>query len=203
MSSVIDKKNIFSQPLPDSMFLELGCGDHKKNPAALGVDQLDFSCVDLVGDVFDVLEKFPDQCIDGISSFHFVEHVGDLSKLIHAFDRVLKRGGILEITVPHFSNPYFYSDPTHKNHFGLYTFCYFTTQHPFSRTVPTYGMDRALNIVSVDLIFKSPKPFYVRYAFKKSLGWIFNSSNFMREFWEENLCYIFPCYELTYKIQAV
>ena len=39
--------------------------------------------------------------------------------------RVLKKNGKANIFVPHFSNPYYYSDYTHKRFLGLYTFYYF------------------------------------------------------------------------------
>lgn len=203
MASIIDKKNLFCNPLPDQLVLELGCGDRKKNDHAIGVDQLDFPCVDLVGDVFEILDKFPDHSVDKIVSFHFLEHVNDLSGLLAVFSRILKKGGMIEATVPHFSSPYYYSDPTHKNQFGLYTFCYFTGRHPLARTVPTYGVSFPFEIAAVNLIFKSPKPFYFRYAFKRAVGAVFNSSVFMKEFWEENLCYLFPCYEVEYRIKIV
>ena len=48
------------------------------------------------------------------------------------------------------------------------------------------------------MVFKSPKPFYGRYAFKRLFGLLFNSSYYMMEFWEENLSGIFPSYEITY-----
>jgi hypothetical protein len=55
--------------------------------------------------------------------------------------------------------------------------------------------------VSVDLIFKSPKPFYGRYAFKSIIGFLFNSSIYMKELYEENFCYLFPCYEIRYQLR--
>jgi hypothetical protein len=36
----------------------------------------------------------------------------------------LEQGELIEIIVPHFSNPHYYSDPTHVRFFGLYTMSY-------------------------------------------------------------------------------
>lgn len=181
--------------------IELGCGNAKKNPNAIGIDMLDFDCVDIQGDVFAALRRFPDASVDVIESFHFFEHVSDLTVLIDEITRVLKPGGKLHVVVPHFSNPYFYSDPTHKNFFGLYTFCYYATNSIFSRNVPLYGRIPQLDLNDVQLTFKSTRPFYIRHALKKIIERMVNLNTYTKEFYEENLCNIMPCYELDYRIR--
>jgi hypothetical protein len=136
-------------------------------------------------------------------SYHFVEHLSDLGRFLLEIERITALGGALEIVVPHFSSPYFYSDPTHKTNFGLYTLSYFTKTSPFKRKVPNYGFSIGFAIAKVDLIFKSDASFPVRYVMKRSLGAIFNSCNYMREFYEENFCYLFPCYELRYVLRRI
>jgi len=34
------------------------------------------------------------------------------------------------------------------------------------------------------------------------VGKLINSSNYLREFYEENLCYLLPCYEIEYHPSA-
>jgi ubiquinone/menaquinone biosynthesis C-methylase UbiE len=82
----------------------------------------DSDAVDIVGDALQVLKKVPDNAVSKITSYHFLEHVDNLGILLEEIARVLKQDGTLVSVVPHFSNPFFYSDPTHKNFFGLYTF---------------------------------------------------------------------------------
>ena len=199
-----DKSGILSR-LEDrsSIVLELGCGNRKRIAAAIGIDQLDYECVDIVGDVLTVLKQFPSHCVDSIHSFHFFEHVADLRSLLAEIVRILKPGGALEVVVPHFSSPYYYSDATHRSFFGLYTFDYFSEKTIFSRKVPTYGTPLSLEVTKVDLVFKSPRPFYGRYAIKKLMGSLFNSCNYMRELYEENFCYLFPCYEVHYWLRRI
>src|SRR6185312_2948084 len=43
---------------------------------------------------------------------------------------VLEPGGEFRAVVPHFSNLHFYSDPTHRTFFGLYTFSYLSVRRP-------------------------------------------------------------------------
>lgn len=181
--------------------LELGCGNRKRNRQAIGVDMLDYPDVDIVGDVYEVLASFPTQSVDAVYSYHFVEHVPDVRKLLSELARIVKPNGYVEFVAPHFSSPYFYSDPTHRIFFGLYTFCYFANRSPFARHVPTYGYKTEFKIAKVDLIFKSARPFYFRYGIKRVVGSIFNSCNFMKELYEENFCYLFPCYEVRYILQ--
>ncbi len=197
--SFIDKKNVF-RALRDIGYieLELGCGNNKRNQKAFGIDMLDYPDVDIVGDIYEVLAQFPSQSVDLVSSYHFVEHVPDVAMLLSELGRIVKPNGYVEFTVPHFSNPYFYSDPTHRNFFGLYTFCYYANTSFFSRKVPTYDYKVDFSLINVDLAFKSPQPFVFRYGLKRLIGSFFNSCIYMKEFYEENLCYLFPCYEIHY-----
>lgn len=199
-----DKRNLLSSlSTMGRVDLELGCANLKRNPNAIGIDMLDFEGVDVVGDVYEVLAAFPTASVDSVYASHFIEHVPDLQGLLSELARVVKPGGQMELIAPHFSNPYFYSDPTHRSFFGLYTFAYLAQGSPFSRQVPTYDYDLKFSLERVDLGFKSPRPFYVRYAIKRLQGLVFNSSNYLREFWEENLCWLCPAYEVTYRLRRV
>jgi len=204
MNEVIDKKELLSAlTAASSLIIELGCGSRKRNAEAIGIDILDYPAVDLVGDIYEVLQKFPDSCVVHASAHHFIEHVDDLNLLMSELERIVKPDGVVDFVVPHFSNPYFYSDPTHQKFFGLYTFCYMSYSTLFSRQVPTYQNDLVFSLERVDLKFKSAKPFYGRYVFKSAIGKIFNSCNYMKELYEESFCYLFPCYEVRYQLRRM
>jgi SAM-dependent methyltransferase len=195
---IVDKKNLLANWR--SPVLELGCGNRRCIAGAVTIDQRDTGHVDIVGDVFDVLPLIPPQSVQAIYSFHFFEHVRDVNLLMNALERILAPGGHLEIVVPHFSNPYFYSDATHHTFFGLYSFSYWAEDRLFRRQVPHYQEVIAFELQDVYLIFKSPPPFYFRYAAKRFLQSLFNLSRGMQEFYEENLCYLFPCYEIRFRL---
>lgn len=204
MGNVTDKHAILDRLSTSSpVILELGCGDRKKNSAAIGIDMLDYSDVDLVGDIFDVLKMFPNSSVTHVSSHHFIEHVSDIDLLMSELARVVKADGIVDFTVPHFSNPYFYSDPTHRIFFGLYTFCYLSRSTLFSRTTPTYQKEFEFSLERVELNFKSTKPFYVRHIIKLVFGLFFNSCRYLKELYEENFCYLIPCYEIQYRLRRL
>jgi len=185
----------------EQVALELGCGSRKRHSHAIGVDSLGYEGVDLVGDVFDVLAEMPDECVTSVHAYHFFEHVEDISKLLRQLARVMLPGAVLDVEVPHFSNPYFYSDPTHSRFFGLYTFCYLAETDLFSREVPQYGIEPRFRLTDVQLQFDSPFP--VRGLFRRSIGRLFNLSRWLQEFHEENLCHVFACYQLRYTLHRL
>lgn len=197
-----DKNHILSRlPSLDQVVLELGCGNRKRNPDWIGIDALDFECVDIVGGVFDVLEKFPVRSVDRVHSYHFFEHVADLEMLIRELARIIKKDGQMEVVVPHFSNPHYYSDYTHKQFFGLYSFSYLADDRRLKRKVPQYADSIDFELLKVDLIFKSSPPFYGRHGIKKFIGFFFNLNPYMKELYEENFCYLFPCYEIRFLLR--
>ena len=172
--------------------LELGCGK-KKRQGAIGIDRIDLPEVDIVADVEEGLGFLPDGCVDEIYARSFFEHIQNFEKLMSEIVRVLAKGGKVFVFVPHFSNPYYYSDPTHKRSFGLYSFYYFVdSKYQLKRKVPSYYFDTKIRIVSQKLVFDSP--FFFGRIIKKIAGAIFNLSRFFQEWYEEDFCYIFPCY---------
>jgi hypothetical protein len=130
-----------------------------------------------------------------------LEHVRDLDSLIDEIERVLQPGGQMVATVPHFSNPYFFSDPTHSRPFGLYTMSYLSVDRLLRRKVPLYGRKPKMELIAVRLGFNSPFP--LSRIVKRTVGPIFNAGRMLQEFWEENLCYVFPCYEITYTLRRL
>jgi len=75
---IIDKRNNLKNMGSNSpCILELGCGPRKKNPQAIGVDALDYECVDIVGDVFSVLARIPDDAVNEVQSYHFFGNRSD------------------------------------------------------------------------------------------------------------------------------
>jgi len=197
---IVDKNNILkSISINSCVDLELGCGPNKKNSHAIGIDILEYDCVDLVGDVFDILHQVPSGSVNNIYTYHFLEHIAEIDKLIKEMHRILSNNGKIYAVVPHFSNPFYYSDLTHKTPFGLYSFAYYS-ENKLKRKVPTYHNGTLFNQDLVKLTFKSYPPRYFRHGIKKLFEYIFNLNIYMMEFYEENLTYIFPCYEVSYTL---
>lgn len=199
--SVVDRAHITEMIAKRrSVVVELGCGDRKRVANAIGIDRIAYPDVDLVGDIAAVMAQFPTESVDRITSHHVLEHVDDLDVVMDEAGRILKPGGRFQATVPHFSNAYFYSDPTHRRAFGLYTFCYYADSTLFRRTVPAYRQRHRFQLMDVRLEFKAARPFYLRYAVRRAVGPIVNLNRAMQELYEDSFCWLFPCYEIHYDL---
>ena len=183
--------------------LELGCGNRKRHPNAIGVDVLAYEGVDIVGDISLVLQQLPDHSIEAVYAYHCFEHLPDFGALMNQLGRILAENGKLLVVVPHFSNPYYYSDSTHRQPFGLYTFSYFAKEELFARRCPVYQRSLCFELKRVKLIFKSPRPFYGRWGIKKMIQGLVNLNHYTMEFYEENLCWLIPCYEIQYELSRL
>ena len=138
----------------------------------------------------------PDNTIDEIHSRHFLEHVDDIGFVMLEIYRILKKGGKKIGTVPYFTNPYYYSDYTHKTFFGLYTFYYMSKNSSLKRGVPNFYNNLDFEIIEIRYKFYSP--FKIRNYIKMVFTKIFNLNGYIQELYEENLCYLFPAYELSF-----
>jgi len=196
VTEVVDKHDVLGRMAGAK--LDLGCGPRKRGPEYIGVDVIDHDDVDVVGDVFDVLHRIPTSSVASVFSSHFMEHIDRVDLLIEEIGRVLMTGGRLETIVPHFSNPYYYSDVTHRTAFGLYSMSYFVDRGPFKRQVPLYAYPPLFHLDEVDLIFKAPPPFYARNALSMVIQRIMNFSRATQEFYEGTVSSWYPCYEMRF-----
>ena len=98
------------------VIVELGCGPNPPS-TLIGIDILPLEGVHYVTDLEKGLGMIPDNSIDELHSRHFMEHVQNFDVLIKDIHRILKPGGKHFVVVPHFANPYYYSDYTHKRFF--------------------------------------------------------------------------------------
>lgn len=198
---IVDKNGVLDQVGGSSeITLELGCGHRKRHSEAIGIDKQDYPGVDIIGDAYDVLRRFPAASISAVYSYHFFEHQENIESYMTELNRILIAGAPLLVVTPHFSNPYYYSDPTHRTPFGLYSFSYFCKNELFRRQVPRYHSGYHFKLKNVELIFKSSPPFYFRWGIKKFFQFIFNLNRYMMELYEENFCYLMPCYEIRYSL---
>ncbi len=173
------------------VIIELGCGERKR-PGRIGIDRLDLPPVDIVADLEAGLPFLPDRSVDEIHCRSFLEHIENFEHLFTEMIRVLKDDGRAYIFVPHFSNPYYYSDYTHKRPFGLYTFYYFAEpQRQLRRKVPSFYTSTRVEILSLKFKFRSS--FRGVISPRKLFGAMINLHPALQEFYEAALCYWAPC----------
>lgn len=134
--------------------VNLGCGN-KRREGFIGVDLGDFAAVDVRQDVMSYLRSLRDASVAEVYSRHFLEHLEPpaFQQLLDEVDRVLQPGGRVHFIVPHYSNPYFYSDPTHRLPFGVHTFSYLCERTCLQRGVPDYARRKGWSLSRVKVGF--------------------------------------------------
>lgn len=183
--------------------IDLGCGPNKKE-GAIGFDYADLPGVDYVANLEEGLSFLPDNSVDVYLNSHFLEHISQLELLMSEIHRTLKPGGRLKVIVPHFSNPYYYSDYTHVRFFGLYSFDYFSgLDHGYRRKTPVYNNSFQYRILTRRLIFRSPYLPVISSIKKHIFTPLFNCSKYMQSLYEDSFCYAIPCYELVFELEPV
>lgn len=164
------------------------------------MDQLELPGVDVVADANRPFDELPDNSVTEIYSSHTLEHVPELIPLMREFHRIVSRNGRIHIVVPHFSNPYFYSDPTHVRFFGLYSMCYFVseTEQPGIRKVPTFYTDLRFHLLDVWIGFYARSRLGV--LTKRLLRKCVNCSWGTQDFYERHLCWSIPAWDVRYTL---
>jgi ubiquinone/menaquinone biosynthesis C-methylase UbiE len=175
------------------VIIELGSGNSQKR--GIAIDKLNLSNTDIVADLEEGLSFLNDNSVDEIYANSLLEHIKNFDLLMKEIHRVLKNKGTFYCFVPHFSNPYFYSDPTHVRFFGYYNFYYYgdkKSMDKLKRKVPSFYSDIKFEIVSQKVTFNSP--FKIQKKILKIFEIIINKNIFLQEFYERHLSSSIKCY---------
>jgi SAM-dependent methyltransferase len=179
--------------------LNLGCGQRPR-PGFYGVDHLDLPGVDIVADLNRPFTQLPDDSVSEIYTRHTLEHVPQLLPLMAELHRITRADGRIEIIVPHFSNPFGYSDPTHVRFFGLYSFFYFADEvdQP-SRKVPAFYVPQRFIVesISVSLVKGGLLKRFVTPLVKR----LVNRGISLLDWYERSLCRSFPAESMHYVLK--
>lgn len=183
------------------LMLELGSGGEVRD-GYYGVDLLARDGVAIQADLNEPLDQLPDNCVSGVISFHCLEHVDRLLPLMRELHRIMRPGAVADIVVPHFSNPYHYSDPTHVRTFGLYTMHYFSDEGTNDiRYIPTFYSDTRFSIKSIEIRLLDRR--LPDRLFAPFLGRVINRSLRWQDRYERRLCRLFPASEIRYVFSPV
>lgn len=107
--------------------LNLGCGQAKRADC-LNVDLRPWVKPDLALDLDVHPYPLPRDYFEHVYASDVVEHLADVPAFMEEVHQLLAPGGTLEITTPHFSSPNSFTDPTHRQHFGYFSFDYFADE---------------------------------------------------------------------------
>src|SRR5262249_30182455 len=108
--------------------LNLGCG-RKPIEGALNIDISAEVGADVVHDLSRLPWPLPTAAFEKVYAYDVIEHLPDIVRTMEEIHRVCAPGGLVHITVPHFSSANAFTDPTHRHQLGYYSFDYFHGDH--------------------------------------------------------------------------
>ncbi len=182
-----------------SIKLDLGSGGKSSKRGFYSVDHIALDGVDIVANLNEPLYLIPDNSVDYIYSRHAFEHIDNLLLLMREIYRIIKKNGSIEIVVPHFSNVFGYSDPTHVRVFGIYTMYYFCSMEnqPDTRKVPAYYTDVRFKVVSLNIEFYRNASLLDK-IFANIFYRVVNHSISFQEFYERRISSLFHAWQIRY-----
>lgn len=185
----------------EALKLNLGSGE-RRLPGFTNVDCVTVTNPDILADLNEPLSELPDSCVDAVYARHTLEHVDKLVPLLEELHRVCRPNAEIEIIVPHFSNPYFYSDPTHVRFFGLYSFYYFaeTVDQP-RRKVPNFYTPLRFRVESIR--FQLLKQSIPEKILRAVLQPLINRSVERLDWYERRMCRLLPINDVRYVLRPV
>lgn len=114
----------------EKLFVDLGCGLSKPE-GYIGVDKLPGEGVDIVADLTKKF-PFPDNSVDGIRAYDFIEHLPDPIHTMNQIWRIGKPNAQVDILVPSTDGRGAFQDPTHVSFWNLHSFFYYCSDYPLS-----------------------------------------------------------------------
>lgn len=84
--------------------------------------------VDIVFDLDYYPWPFKTESVDVVVMNQCLEHLIDHNRAMKEIHRILKKGGVAKISVPHFTWQFAFHDPTHRHFFGYNTFFYYARE---------------------------------------------------------------------------
>lgn len=174
--------------LTDPATLDLGAGIAERHPGAVRLDRVQAVHPHVVADLDRHGLPFRNDAFQTVAAYDVVEHVADLVALVVEVHRVLRPGGVLLVTTPHFSCANAFTDPTHRRALGLRSFDYFTSDH----TLAYYSRSQ-FHVRTANLIFHAG-------LLGRLMHWV---ARRWPDAYEHRLAWIFPAWFLYFELVAV
>jgi SAM-dependent methyltransferase len=167
--------------------LNLGCGS-RKMPDCLNVDVRAEVAPDVCFDFDSVPFPLPRRHFEHVYALDVIEHVRDVPRFVQEVHELLMPGGIFEVTTPHFSCANSYTDPSHRQHLGYFSFDFFTPGSQWELS-PAGRFE----ILERTLVFH---PSHLN-------GVVARLANRHPELYEHRFAWLFPAWFMIFKLRAV
>lgn len=178
--------------------LDVGCGTNK-HPGAIGVDFNPRTDADVIHDLGVAPYPFADDEFDEIISRHVVEHVPDVMRFMTELHRITRHGGRITIETPHYSNPDWPTDPTHRNHLNSYSFRCFDPERKLFEFYTDVELKPLRTYVALANLWRA-----LGFEFVVNLDQRFGPAwRFTRKFWEFYLSFIFRGKDMHFEFEVI
>lgn len=117
-------------------------GGGQRYEGVINVDVLKGESTDIVHDLNVFPWPIPDNIADEVFSFHSMEHLDDLLRVMKEIHRISKNNAHVVIEVPYFRHSGAFQDPTHKHFFTSKTMDYFCSNMAKGRPGGVYSSER-------------------------------------------------------------
>lgn len=183
--------------LSERRVLDIGCGANK-SPGAIGMDVNPRTQADVIHDLDTLPYPFPDNQFDEVIGRHVIEHVRDPMAVMIELHRITRSGGIIKLVAPHWTNPDWATDLTHRNHLNSYSFRNFTEDRAVFPFYTEARFRQRRVHVSVLNLWKA-----LGFQFIINLDQRFPSMRFLRKFWEQYLSAVVRGKEIHFELEVV
>ncbi|MCI0490698.1 MAG: methyltransferase domain-containing protein, partial [Blastocatellia bacterium] len=177
--------------------LDIGCGTNKI-PGAIGMDINPRTDADVIHDLDDLPYPFDDDEFDEVIGRHVIEHVRDPMAVMSELHRITRHGGLVRLVAPHWTNPDWASDLTHRNHLSSYSFRNLTDERA---VYPFYTHVRFRQRAAYVTMLKIWK--WMGFEFFVNLDHRFPRLRFFRQIWEHYLNFIARGKEIHFELEVV
>jgi SAM-dependent methyltransferase len=184
-------------PTVGKRVLDVGCG-WNKTPGAIGIDSNARSHADVIHDLGVLPYPFGNDAFDEVVCRHVAEHVPDVMAFVTELFRITRPGGRIKITTPHYSNPDWPTDPTHRNHFNSYSFNCFVEERQVFPFYTEVKLKPIRTYVSLANLWRA-----AGLELLVNLDQQWPRFRFTRKFWEFYLSYIFRGKELQFEFEVL
>jgi SAM-dependent methyltransferase len=177
--------------------LDIGCGVNKV-PGAIGMDANPRTNAEVIHDLDQPPYPFADNEFDEVVGRHVMEHVKEPIAVVKELHRITRAGGLVKIVVPHWTNPDWASDLTHRNHLNSYSLRPFTSSNGLRDTGAPPLFHQRVCQVSLLNVWKS-----LGVQFIINLDNRFPSLGFCRGIWEHYLNGVMRGKEIYYELEVI
>ena len=182
---------------PARRVLDIGCGENK-TPGAVGMDVNPNTSADVIHDLDDLPYPFANDSFDEVVARHVIEHVREPMSVMIELHRIVRAGGVVKVLAPHWTNPDFATDLTHRNHLNSYSFRNLTDGRAVFPFYTSVRFRQRLVRVTVLNLWRA-----LGFEFFINLDQRSPSMRFLRKFWEQYLNAIVRGKEIYFELEVI